>query len=83
MDTKAEQEAIAESKAKAISKIAESRSFIVITDNGGKENNINTSMMINSLPSAFEFLKIIKQVEMAILYPQKPSTPPPSSIIKV
>lgn len=81
MDTKAEQEAIARSKAQAISKIAESKSFIVITDNGEKEKNLNTTMMINSLISAFEFLKIVKQVEMAILYPSKP-TPPPSNIIK-
>ena len=71
---------VAEAKAAAISKIANSKHFIIITDNGEKENNLSSGMMINSPITALEFLKLLKQLEWAILNPQL--TPPPSNLIK-
>lgn len=71
-----------ELKAKAISQIANSKCFIVITDNKEKENNLDTSIVLDNLSTAFEFLKIVKKLEEVILYPQPPKTPPSSNIIK-
>lgn len=72
---------IAEKKAEAISKIANSVCFIVITDNGKEKDNLNVNIMLNNPITALEFIKLLKVVENAILNP-KGATPPPSSIIK-
>lgn len=70
---------VAEVKAEVIRKIAGSKHFIVITDNGNPDKNLDTMMMLNSPITALEFLKLLKNVEDIIL---RRNTPPPSSIIK-
>jgi hypothetical protein len=77
---KNEMNQVAESKANAISLIANSKCFIVITDNGEKEKNLDTRMMLNNPFTALAFLKALQSVKYAILNPQV--TPPPSSIFK-
>ena len=71
---------VAEAKANAISLIANSQCFVVITDNGKKEKNLDTRILLNNPIAAINFLGVMKNVERAILFPQQP--PPPSSIVK-
>lgn len=68
---------LTEQKAEAIRLIADSKSFIIITDNGKVTDR---RMVITSIGSVLTFLRDMRIMSDGILFPQP--SPPPSNLIK-